>query len=78
MILLYKNIDFKEYRVYIVLDFFIFDFDFNCDYIISCFVYWNIVYVDYLEYVYMIVNINFIIEILFYFFYNDFKGFFFI
>lgn len=34
------------------------------------------VYVDYLEYVYMIVNINFIIEILFYFFYNDFKGFF--
>lgn len=41
MILLYKNIDFKEYRVYIVLDFFIFDFDFNCDYIISCFVYWN-------------------------------------
>lgn len=76
MILLYKNIDFKEYRVYIVLDFFIFDFDFNCDYIISCFVYWNIVYVDYLEYVYMIVNINFIIEILFYFFIMILKVFF--
>lgn len=76
MILLYKNIYFKEYRVYIVLDFFIFGFDFNCDYIISCFVYWNIVYVDYLEYVYMIVNINFIIEILFYFFIMILKVFF--
>lgn len=73
--LLYKNIYPKEYRAYIVSDFSIPDFDFNCDHITSCPAYWNIVYVDHSEHVHMIANTNFIIEIPLNFFNNDFKGF---
>lgn len=73
-----EHISQRVQSIYIVSDFSIPDFDFNCDHITSCPAYWNIVYVDHSEHVHMIANTNFIIEIPLHFFNNDFKGFSFI